>query len=684
MSRCAPARRRFGPARAGALVAAAALVLLPLTAWPAAASPAAAVSTPSPAVAVAPAPVPVMIVLDASGSMNQDDAPGLRIDAAKAAVTDLLGTLPAPTQVGLMVYGTSTGSTDAERAAGCQDIKTLAPVGTLNAATLTSQVAGITASGYTPIGNALRAAAQALPNEGPRSIVLVSDGEDTCAPPAPCDVARELHEQGVDLTVHTVGFKVDATARDQLSCVAQATGGTYSDAGNATGLTDALQAKVEVAISGYTTAGTPVTGADQASEQAPLLTPGQYVDSYAVGGTTDMAAAGTTKYYTIPVQAGMRPYISATIVPPDANVGDSEIFGLDVDLLRSDLTSCAHERGSVVLDGNRSEAPTAVLDGPTFGTPEARTCPTEGVAILKVARIGQAWADQPVSVEIVVRMEPPADASGVLPPASKGEVLPAPTHGTPTGLTGGNSFNDAPRLTSGTTYTDTLTTGESRYYRVPLQWGQRLSYLITEVGPAQPPIDANGVTVWVDVFNPVRAEVTRLADISGEGWFARTVNDKPFSSSPEYLARYTNRTGGESREFSLDGDYYLRVNANRNEDQPSSTTFLITVVVSGDVEPGPVYGPAGAVVTTGSTAPRTSSSLSTSASATVATSASTAAATAGSSTDATAGLAGSTGPGESSLPGWVWALGGALVAGVAALVVVLLSRRRADQAGRQP
>jgi Ca-activated chloride channel family protein len=622
-----------------------------------------------------------MIVLDASGSMNQDDAPGLRIDAAKAAVTDLLGTLPAPTQVGLMVYGTSTGSTDAERAAGCQDIKTLAPVGTLNAATLTSQVAGITASGYTPIGNALRAAAQALPNEGPRSIVLVSDGEDTCAPPAPCDVARELHEQGVDLTVHTVGFKVDATARDQLSCVAQATGGTYSDAGNATGLTDALQAKVEVAISGYTTAGTPVTGADQASEQAPLLTPGQYVDSYAVGGTTDMAAAGTTKYYTIPVQAGMRPYISATIVPPDANVGDSEIFGLDVDLLRSDLTSCAHERGSVVLDGNRSEAPTAVLDGPTFGTPEARTCPTEGVAILKVARIGQAWADQPVSVEIVVRMEPPADASGVLPPASKGEVLPAPTHGTPTGLTGGNSFNDAPRLTSGTTYTDTLTTGESRYYRVPLQWGQRLSYLITEVGPAQPPIDANGVTVWVDVFNPVRAEVTRLADISGEGWFARTVNDKPFSSSTEYLARYTNRTGGESREFSLDGDYYLRVNANRNEDQPSSTTFLITVVVSGDVEPGPVYGPAGAVVTTGSTAPSTSSSPSTSASATVSTSAATSAATAGSSTDARAG---STGPGESSLPGWVWALGGAVVAGVAALVVVLLSRRRADQAGRQP
>ena len=70
--------------------------------------------------------VPVMIVLDASGSMNQADAPGPRIDAAKSAVDELIDGLPAETQVGLQVYGTGTGSTDAEKAAGCTDIKTLA------------------------------------------------------------------------------------------------------------------------------------------------------------------------------------------------------------------------------------------------------------------------------------------------------------------------------------------------------------------------------------------------------------------------------------------------------------------------------------------------------------------------------------------------------------------------------
>src|SRR4051794_29151723 len=92
-----------------------------------------------PVAAAAPAAeptVPVMIVLDASGSMNQADAPGPRIDAAKAAVAGLVDTLPARTQVGLQVYGTATGSTDAEKSAGCTDIKTLVPVGPLDAAAL--------------------------------------------------------------------------------------------------------------------------------------------------------------------------------------------------------------------------------------------------------------------------------------------------------------------------------------------------------------------------------------------------------------------------------------------------------------------------------------------------------------------------------------------------------------------
>jgi len=116
----------------------------PLGAGPAAAV--APMSAPQTAPTTAPT-VPVMIVLDASGSMNQTDAPGPRIDAAKAAVTTLIDGLPASTQVGLQVYGTGTGSTDGEKTAGCTDIKTLAPVGPLDEGALKGQVASVVAAG---------------------------------------------------------------------------------------------------------------------------------------------------------------------------------------------------------------------------------------------------------------------------------------------------------------------------------------------------------------------------------------------------------------------------------------------------------------------------------------------------------------------------------------------------------
>src|SRR5690606_4133996 len=130
-------------------------------------------------------------------------------------------------------YGTSTGNSDAERAQGCQDVTVLQPPQALDRGALTDAVDRVTPRGFTPIGRSLEVAAEALPQRGPRSIVLVSDGEDTCAPPEPCEVVQALAGQGLDLVVHTVGFGVDDATRAQLACIAQATGGTYSDAPDA-------------------------------------------------------------------------------------------------------------------------------------------------------------------------------------------------------------------------------------------------------------------------------------------------------------------------------------------------------------------------------------------------------------------------------------------------------------------
>lgn len=188
---------------------------------------------------------PTIIILDASGSMKADDAPGPRIDAANNAVLTLVDGLPDGAPLGLIVYGTGTDSSDAAQTAGCQDIKTLVPLAAVDKATFAAAVNGVAASGYTPIGAALRAAAAELPASGPRNIVIVSDGEDTCAPPGPCEVAKDLGAGVGGLAVHAVGFRVSGAAKDQLTCIAKAGSGSYVDAANAVQLQARLRSATD-------------------------------------------------------------------------------------------------------------------------------------------------------------------------------------------------------------------------------------------------------------------------------------------------------------------------------------------------------------------------------------------------------------------------------------------------------
>ena len=126
-----------------------------------------------------------------------------------------------------------------------------------------------------------------------------------------------------------------------------------------------------------------------------------------------------------------------------------------------------------------------------------------------------------------------------------------------------------------------------------------MNYTLSEIGPATPELDSPTIA-WVDVFNPVRQDI-EMSDwqYQGQGWFAGHDNE-PFSASMPYPARYTNRDAYEKRDFELDGFYYLRVGADSDKDR-STTTFLLTVQVAGDPEPGPDYRP-GRTVTSSTTA----------------------------------------------------------------------------------
>lgn len=185
--------------------------------------------------------VPTVLVVDASASMLIDDAPGPRIDAARAAADGLIEALPDDAVLGLVTYGTSTDDSPASQAAGCRDVTTLADPGDLgadgNRETLARQVAGLSPSGYTPIAESLRQAAGLLP-DGDTAVIVISDGEDSCGDP-PCEAAAELREQNPGLRISTVGFK---TATPELACIARTTDGLFVTADNADQLASRLLA----------------------------------------------------------------------------------------------------------------------------------------------------------------------------------------------------------------------------------------------------------------------------------------------------------------------------------------------------------------------------------------------------------------------------------------------------------
>jgi hypothetical protein len=248
-----------------------------------------------------------MVVLDVSGSMRRTDGAGRTLlEGARGALAELVGSLPRDAGVGLRVYGSEYAGRDRRRS--CQDTRLLLPVSRVDPGRVRGAVEPLRPTGDTPIGLALRRAAGDLGElkASRRVVVLISDGEDNCSPPAPppCEVAKTLRQSGVRLRVETVGVALEGKpkARRALQCISDNTGGDYYDARGADALSAALERISSHALGGLGP-GKQVRGGRH-FVRAPLLEPGSYRTAL---------RPGEEKWFRVRVREHQMPRLLATV-----------------------------------------------------------------------------------------------------------------------------------------------------------------------------------------------------------------------------------------------------------------------------------------------------------------------------------------------------------------------------------
>jgi Ca-activated chloride channel family protein len=180
-----------------------------------------------------------MIVFDASGSMGGTDLNSVtpRIAKVRKALSMVLPEVAPVRPIGLIVYGPGASNK-------CESVELrLRPV--LDAAeTIMAEVDSIVPAGRTPLTAAVSQAAQILDYKTkPATIVLITDGEETCGG-QPCNAAGLLKAQGKDLTIHVIGYrdKLATTGPFGSRCMADVSGGTYVSVETTEQLVEALRA----------------------------------------------------------------------------------------------------------------------------------------------------------------------------------------------------------------------------------------------------------------------------------------------------------------------------------------------------------------------------------------------------------------------------------------------------------
>ncbi|NUU20184.1 MAG: hypothetical protein HOV68_01525, partial [Streptomycetaceae bacterium] len=379
-------------------------------------------------------------------------------------------------------------------------------------------------------------------------------------------------------------------ARDQLKCIADVTGGSYADADNAEALSANLGTLFRHAWRTYEATGTPVKGSTDGCQNAPLIAPGQYLDTL---------VGDKHLYYKVKKRPDQLLQVSATVVLTHRYTRNSNIT-----VLAGPMTAEKEPKGwlrgfsmvtgwaNVLSAGARSEAP----------EPGKTPTPTpDDVGCVMIDNNVNDAGEEPFPVELLVGL---ADAD----PAHYG-TAPAPQTRTGPAAEGGFSFNSATPIGPGT-YRQSIAVGEFPMWRVDVKPGQRLT---VKGGIQVPPDHGFGTTsaFTVATYNPMRMATMCAPDYSGRvEFFARQGGRFEQVCGPWEIARKDD-IPTETAKYTEPGTYYIQLAvAEANEDKKGVIVPIdLTVTLDGtprqegtplfDFGPETTTTPTGATVVAG-------------------------------------------------------------------------------------
>ncbi|TDU77170.1 hypothetical protein [Streptomyces sp. KS 21] len=312
------------------------------------------------------------------------------------------------------------------------------------------------------------------------------------------------------------------------------------------------------------------------SADAPLVAAGQaYTDTVAPG----------ERVYRLNLDDASSVYFSAVLQPPrGAKVGYGD--GLEVALMTKEGARCPDNPGKAGFGYD----PVPLGAVAVRRLEEDAECQGAGVYFAKITRTAAKDSDQSAwPVELLLRREPglaagsaPTTAPSVWPSASP--TLPGIE---PVARSGGTGFNDARALDSGV-WRDDLRPGQTRFYRVPLDWGQQLG-LSAELADARMTKSygsaSNGLTVAL--YSPYRSLVADK-DISYSGKQAGVTLPK---TAP---VAYENRFSGtdEVAGARVAGWYYIAVTLGGKVAEFTEDASPVPLTLRMDVIGSPAKGPA--------------------------------------------------------------------------------------------